>query len=40
MDVELITEPTEVVHCSLVRDAAWRHAVPHALFAAEVNELD
>ncbi|WP_413753552.1 hypothetical protein NRF20_28750 [Streptomyces sp. R-74717] len=40
MDVELITKPTEVVRCSLVCDAAWRHAVPHELLAAEFNELD
>ncbi|MFC9618533.1 DUF6879 family protein [Streptomyces sp. NPDC056930] len=40
MDVELITAPAEVVRCSLVREAAWHHAVPHELFAAEVNELD
>ncbi|MET7310872.1 DUF6879 family protein [Streptomyces sp. NPDC005571] len=40
VDVELITEPAEVVRCSLVRDAAWHHAVPHEMFTAEVNELD
>nr|WP_093900332.1 DUF6879 family protein [Streptomyces sp. Ncost-T10-10d] len=40
VDVELITEPAEVVRCSLVRDAAWHHAVPHELFAAEVHQLD
>lgn len=38
VDVELITEPAEVVRCSLVRDAAWHHAVPHEMFASEVNE--
>lgn len=40
VDVELITEPAEVVRCSLVRDAAWHHAVPHEMFTAEVNELE
>lgn len=40
VDVELITEPAEVVRCSLVRDAAWHHAVPYEMFTAEVNALD
>ncbi|MCX4866886.1 MULTISPECIES: DUF6879 family protein [unclassified Streptomyces] len=39
-DVELITEPAEVVRCSLARDAAWHHAVPHEMFAASINQLD
>ncbi|MER5771719.1 DUF6879 family protein [Streptomyces sp. NPDC001985] len=34
VDVELITEPAEVVRRSLVREAAWHHAVPHEKFAA------
>jgi hypothetical protein len=32
--VDLITEPAEVVRCSMVRDAAWHHAVPREQFAA------
>ncbi|MFI5616847.1 DUF6879 family protein [Streptomyces sp. NPDC051567] len=34
VDVELISEPAEVVRRSLVRDAAWHHAVPYETFAA------
>lgn len=34
VDVELITEPAEVVRRSLVRDAALHHAVPYERFAA------
>lgn len=34
VDVELITEPAEVVRWSVVRDAAWHHAVPYQEFAA------
>ncbi|MFE2261578.1 DUF6879 family protein [Streptomyces griseosporeus] len=37
VDVELITEPAEVVRCSAIRDAAWHHAVPYERFAAELN---
>ncbi|MBT2491412.1 hypothetical protein J7E96_23380 [Streptomyces sp. ISL-96] len=37
VDVELITEPAEVVRCSLVRDAAWHHAVPYEMFAAGLS---
>ncbi|MER6411958.1 DUF6879 family protein [Streptomyces humidus] len=33
-DVELITEPAEVVRYSMVRDAAMHHAVPYEEFAA------
>ncbi|MGW1412393.1 DUF6879 family protein [Streptomyces sp. NPDC002403] len=40
MDVELITEPAEVVRCSLARDAAWHHAVPHEIFATDIDRLD
>lgn len=35
--VDLITEPAEVVRCSMVRDAAWHHAVPREQFAAEMR---
>lgn len=34
VDVELITEPAEVVRYSVIRDAAWHHAVPYEKFAA------
>jgi hypothetical protein len=34
VDVELITEPAEVVARSLIRDAAWHHAAPYETFAA------
>lgn len=34
VDVELITEPAEVVRRSLVREAAGHHAVPYEKFAA------
>lgn len=34
VDVELITEPAEVVRRSLTRDAAWHHAIPYERFAA------
>ncbi|MEU3320430.1 DUF6879 family protein [Streptomyces sp. NPDC006785] len=37
VDVELITEPDEIVRYSFIRDAAWRHAVPHGHFAAELS---
>ncbi|MEU2670649.1 MULTISPECIES: DUF6879 family protein [unclassified Streptomyces] len=39
VDVELITEPAEVVRCSLTRDAAWHHALPHEMFAAGISRL-
>jgi hypothetical protein len=34
--VDLITEPAEVVRCSVIRDAAWHHAVPWKQFTAEM----
>lgn len=34
VDVELITEPAEVVRYSMVRDAAMHHAIPYDEFAA------
>ncbi|MFH8367742.1 DUF6879 family protein [Streptomyces sp. NPDC018031] len=36
IDVELITEPAEVVRYCQVRDAAWHHAVPGETFEAEL----
>ncbi|QES10907.1 hypothetical protein DEJ44_32130 [Streptomyces venezuelae] len=38
VDVELITEPAEVVRYSVIRDAAWHHAVPYEEFAAKLND--
>ncbi|MFJ9587295.1 DUF6879 family protein [Streptomyces acidicola] len=35
--VDLITEPAEVVRCSMVRDAAWHHAVPWQQFTAGMH---
>ncbi|MEU6508607.1 DUF6879 family protein [Streptomyces sp. NPDC046942] len=35
--VDLITEPAEVVRCSMVRDAAWHHAVPWKQFTARMH---
>lgn len=35
-DVELITQPDEVIRYSMVRDAAWHHAVPYEEFAADL----
>lgn len=35
LDVELITEPAEVVRYSMVRDAAMHHAIPYKQFATE-----
>ncbi|MEV5577101.1 DUF6879 family protein [Streptomyces parvus] len=40
VDVELITEPVEIVRYSVVRDAAWRHAVPHEVFAAKLSSSE
>ncbi|UCA48863.1 hypothetical protein LEL86_06030 [Streptomyces sp. WA6-1-16] len=37
VDVELITEPDEIVRYSVIRDAAWHHAVPHEEFAAKLS---
>ncbi|MFB4424163.1 DUF6879 family protein [Streptomyces sp. QL37] len=36
LDIELITEPAEVVRCAAVRDAAMHHAVPVEQFAAQI----
>ncbi|MEU3824832.1 DUF6879 family protein [Streptomyces sp. NPDC029080] len=36
--VDLITEPAEVVRCSMVRDAAWHHAVKREQFMAEMHD--
>ncbi|MFP3987103.1 hypothetical protein U9R90_06280 [Streptomyces sp. E11-3] len=36
VDVELITEPGEVIRYSMLRDAAMHHAVPHDQYAARV----
>ncbi|WP_282693023.1 DUF6879 family protein [Streptomyces sp. CC208A] len=38
VDVELITEPAEVVRYAMVRDAAWHQAVPYREFTAEPGE--
>ncbi|MDI3386353.1 hypothetical protein QIS99_09010 [Streptomyces sp. B-S-A8] len=38
VDVELITEPAEVVRCNVTRDTAWHHAVPYREFAAGLGE--
>jgi hypothetical protein len=38
--VELITEPAEVVRYSVVRDAAWHHAVPYKEFAAALDKSE
>ncbi|MGW4036404.1 DUF6879 family protein [Streptomyces sp. NPDC004778] len=38
VDVELITEPAESVRYSVIRDAAWHHAVPHEQFAGEAQQ--
>jgi hypothetical protein len=35
-DVELITQPDEVIRYSMVRDAAWHHAAPYGEFAADL----
>lgn len=37
IDVELITEPAEVVRYCQFRDAAWHHAVPGEKFEAELS---
>ena len=36
VDVELITQPDEVIRYATVRDAAWHHAVPYEQFAADL----
>lgn len=38
VDVELITEPAEVVRYSVIRDAAWHHAVPYEEFTAKLSD--
>ncbi|MFE9340219.1 DUF6879 family protein [Streptomyces sp. NPDC007063] len=38
VDVELITEPAEVVRYSRIREAAWHYAVPHEEFAAGLDK--
>ncbi len=37
VDVELITEPAEIVRYSVIRDAAWHLAVPHEGLAAKLS---
>ncbi|WP_228983015.1 DUF6879 family protein [Streptomyces sp. DH12] len=39
VDVELITEPAEVVRYAQLRDRAWHYAVRYEAFAAEVAAL-
>lgn len=36
VDVELITEPAEIVRYSVIRDTAWHHAVPYEEFTAKL----
>ncbi|MGI5193902.1 DUF6879 family protein [Streptomyces sp. CA-288835] len=36
IDVELITQPDEVIRYSMAQDAAWHHAVPYEQFAADL----
>ncbi|WP_020121823.1 DUF6879 family protein [Streptomyces canus] len=36
-DVELITEPAEVIRYAMLRDAAWHHAVPFQQLAAATS---
>ncbi|BFP50655.1 hypothetical protein SCMC78_04620 [Streptomyces sp. CMC78] len=38
VDVELITEPAEVVRYAMARDAAWHHAVPYAQFRVKPSK--
>lgn len=40
LDIELITEPAEVVRYAMVRDAAMHHAVPRDRFAAQVTTTE
>ncbi|MEV7910504.1 DUF6879 family protein [Streptomyces griseus] len=40
VDVELITEPAEIVRYSVIRDAAWHHAVLHREFAAKLSNSE
>ncbi len=39
LNIELITEPAEVVRYCVARDAALHHAVPRDLFAAQLARL-
>nr|WP_241835645.1 MULTISPECIES: DUF6879 family protein [unclassified Streptomyces] len=36
LDIELITEPAQVVRYAIVRDAAMHHAIPYDGFAVQV----
>jgi hypothetical protein len=36
-DVELITEPAEVIRYAMLRDAAWHHALPFQQLAAATS---
>ncbi|MFF6793244.1 DUF6879 family protein [Streptomyces filamentosus] len=38
VDVELITEPAEVVRYAVVRDAAWHHALPYREFGEHLSK--
>ncbi|MFJ9312207.1 DUF6879 family protein [Streptomyces cyaneofuscatus] len=40
VDVELITERAEIVRYSVIRDAAWHHAVPYEEFAARLSDSE
>ncbi|MGW9303987.1 DUF6879 family protein [Streptomyces cyaneofuscatus] len=40
VDVELITEPAEIVRYSVIRDAAWHHAVPYEEFAVRLSDSE
>ncbi len=40
VDVELVTEPAEIVRYSVIRDAAWHHAVPHEELAAKLGSSE
>lgn len=40
VNVELITEPAEIVRYSVIRDAAWHHAVPHDEFGAKLSSSE
>ncbi|MFG3234988.1 DUF6879 family protein [Streptomyces antibioticus] len=40
LDVELITEPAEVVRYAMIRDAAMHHAVPFQRFAAQADKAN
>jgi hypothetical protein len=40
LDIELITEPAQVVRYAIARDAAMHHAIPHAQFATQVTATE